>query len=187
MVDEVVEVVDEVVELVVVEVLGVVVVVVDVLVDVVVGGVVDVVVVPPWGTHTEGSGSGWPTSSAMTTERPCASVNSAPTNTGLLGMAFSETEIGFCPPCSTSSTPGVPVNLQTNHFGFGGGLPCGSWALTVAAQPVRTVATQTANHLPLTPEPPRHTALRLHQPRYNALPRPWARMSTALNDWCSPR
>jgi hypothetical protein len=39
----------------------------------------DVVVVPPLGMHSEMSGSGPPSSKAMTSERPCASANSSPT------------------------------------------------------------------------------------------------------------
>ena len=86
------------------------VVVVDPIVDVVVGEVVevvvdgavvvdvDVVVVPVCGTQNDTSGSGWPISGAMTTERPWASTNSSPTWTPSpsgSGMAFSETLIGF--------------------------------------------------------------------------------------------
>lgn len=61
---------------------------------VVVDGAV-VVVPPPGGGQSETSGSGWPTSSAITKDRPCASANSLPTCTGEMGMAFSDTLIGF--------------------------------------------------------------------------------------------
>jgi hypothetical protein len=61
-------------------------------------------------------GSGWPMSKAMTRERPWASAKNSPMVPDQLGMALTETEIGFWPVCSRSSTPGVPMNLQTKTF-----------------------------------------------------------------------
>ena len=85
---------------------------------VVVGATVVVVVVVVVGgvkIQAKMPGSSWPMSKAMTTERPCASANSAPMNTGP-GMALMLTLIGFWPVWSRSSTPGVPTNLQTKTF-----------------------------------------------------------------------
>jgi hypothetical protein len=53
----------------------------------------------------------------MTTERPWASANSSPTSTPPSGLIeLTDTEIGFWPVCSRSSTPGVPTNLHTKTF-----------------------------------------------------------------------
>jgi hypothetical protein len=79
----------EVVVAVVVEVVGDVVVVLDA------GVVVDVVVVPGLGRHSETSGSGWPMSKAMTSERPWASAKNSPTVPDQFGIALTLTEIGF--------------------------------------------------------------------------------------------
>ena len=65
---------------------------------VVVDDVVELVVVvvpPPFrGGQSSGEGSGWPTSKAMTTERPCASLKKTPMSTGW-ATALMDTEIGF--------------------------------------------------------------------------------------------
>ena len=104
-------------------VVGATVVVVGLTVVVVVGAAVVVVVPGFGGGQSPGDGSGWPTSSAMISERPWASLNSTPTaGVTPAGKAFSDTEIGFCPVCRRSPSPGVVSYLQTNHFGFGGGL-----------------------------------------------------------------
>jgi hypothetical protein len=67
----------------------------DVVLDV--GASVVVVVVPPPGKHSDTSGSGWPTSKAITLERPWASAKNSPIVPDQSGMALTETEIGFCP------------------------------------------------------------------------------------------
>jgi hypothetical protein len=95
----------------VVVVADVVVVVEGVVVDVVATAVVEVggVTLGHWSTP----GSGWPMSKAMTTERPWRSWKNWPITGGPLS-ALTDTEIGFCPVCKRSSTPGVPTYLQTN-------------------------------------------------------------------------
>jgi len=76
-------------------------------------------------------------------------------------MLLTETEIGFCPVCRRSLTPGVPTYLQTNTFldtgGGGGACPCpvvraassvvscsaGVWTLLVASDGATTGAAAT--------------------------------------------
>ena len=118
-VDVVEVVVDEVDVVVVEEVVVVEDVVVGATVEVVVDGavvvLVDVVVVPPWRRDIQiRTGSGWPMSKAITTERPWASANSAPMKMTPRGIEWTSTLIGLSPVCNRSSTPGVPTNLQTN-------------------------------------------------------------------------
>jgi hypothetical protein len=59
--------------------------------------VLDVVVVPPPGRHSDTSGSGWPVSKAITLERPCWSAKNEPIRPSQPGMELTETEIGFWP------------------------------------------------------------------------------------------
>ena len=66
--------------------------------------------------QSSGDGSGWPSSKAMATERPCSSLKKAPMVTKFL-RALILTLIGLSPVWRRSSVPGVPAYLQTNTFG----------------------------------------------------------------------
>src|SRR6188472_1605642 len=66
--------------------------------------------------HADTFGSGCPTSSASTNDRPCASAKYAPTTTGSTLIALTLTLIGLLPVCRRSSTPGLPTYLQTKTF-----------------------------------------------------------------------
>jgi hypothetical protein len=107
-------------------------------VDVVVAMLVEVVVVLVTEGQSSGPGSSWPTSKAIATERPWASTKNWPMMTGW-GSALIDTEIGFCPDWSTSSTPGVPTNLHTNT------LSLGSDVVVVASCPVANGVAQPAS------------------------------------------
>ena len=102
---------------------------------VVVGGGSTVVVgwdTPHISTPGPGCSPGGANGPATTTERPCASGNSSPMETVSLPVCalieFSSTPIGFCPVWSTSSTPGVPTNLQTYQLFASGSAPAGTTA-----------------------------------------------------------
>jgi hypothetical protein len=73
------------------------------------------------GGHSETSGSGWPTSKAITTERNWPSWNESPMCTSSPGPTreLTDTLIGFCPVCSRSASPGLLTYLQTNTLSEG--------------------------------------------------------------------